>query len=481
MGRDAFISHSTKDGARLANELCAALEQRGLHCWIAPRDVTWVTDYGQAIRVAVEDCHVFVLVITSGANESKEIVREAQLASRFEKPVIPVSVDGVEPGTNVEYYVAGWQYFRCPASPDEADLDRLADAIRGASTSVPSGNEKPPAPLPWWRKRSANKRFTRYFAAGVSGAVGLIGVLALVVYLTLGNAALRPPVSHTAKPDDSKTARQGKKEEAPRPNSAGAAVPPPPRVTPPKSRSTAVASPSSLARDPMRLETPAGNAVSEPADNADSLIVEAAQLHFVSLPGGSVLLSCDAGDTTCAESNGGARTVTVAPFQISTTEVTQEVWRKVMDANPSDFPGDDLPVHNVSWNDAQAFVGRLNRRADGYRYRLPTEAEWEFASRGVGATPDLKVTAWLGLAAVPSRNGVQPVATKRANAWKLFDMFGNIAEWCEDSRESDRQRVARGGSWMDTEASLAKSNRSSYVPSTKTNAIGVRLVRSPSK
>jgi hypothetical protein len=469
MARDAFISHSTKDGARLANTLCASLEERGLRCWIAPRDVTWVTDYGPAIRAAVEDCHVFVLVITPGANESKEIGREAQLASRFGKPVIPISVEGVEPGTNVEYYIAGWQYFRSPASPDEADLDRLADAVRGASTSVPHG-EKRDTPPAWWHK------WVTWRVRASAGLAGLIVILTLLVYLVLYNAALRPPESHTG----TKTAARATQEEAPRPNPAGS-IAPPPRVAPPKSRGTTTAPPLSLPRDPAVSEAPAGKTNSGPADNGDALIVDVARLPFVPIPGGSVLVGCDAGDKKCAESNADAKTVTVAPFQISATEVTQQVWRMVMGDNPSDFPGDDLPVHNVSWKDAQAFVGRLNQRADGYRYRLPTDAEWELASRPAGSMADLKATAWLGLAADPSRNGVQPVATRRSNAWKLFDMFGNVAEWCEDSRESDRQRVARGGSWMDSEASLAKTNRSSYVPSRSTNTIGVRLARSSSR
>ena len=166
---------------------------------------------------------------------------------------------------------------------------------------------------------------------------------------------------------------------------------------------------------------------------------------------------------------------------MSATEVPQEFWEAVTGRNPSGFEGSRQPVESVSWEDAHSFADRLNQRGDGFQYRLPTEAEWEYAARaGENTAPDLGTVAWFGLAqrsAVPSRP--QAVATRSPNRWGLYDMLGNVAEWCEDWYSPDFQRVVRGGGWDDPASALRFSARGKATPTTKTYAIGVRLVREP--
>lgn len=141
-------------------------------------------------------------------------------------------------------------------------------------------------------------------------------------------------------------------------------------------------------------------------------------------------------------------------IRMQRTEVTQIQWMIVMGNNPSRIEGPDRPVENVSWNDCQEFIKRASA-LDGVRYRLPKEAEWEFACRAGstgkwgkrknGEEGPLEVMGWYGR---NSRGGTHPVAQKEPNAWGLFDMHGNVWEWCADLYKSgDSGRVLRGGTW----------------------------------
>ncbi|MDT4967144.1 MAG: hypothetical protein QOJ64_1881 [Acidobacteriota bacterium] len=175
-------------------------------------------------------------------------------------------------------------------------------------------------------------------------------------------------------------------------------------------------------------------------------------------------------------------------FYMGKYEVTQAQWQAVMGYNPSNFKGDNLPVEQASWNDAIAFIARLNAQKDGFTYRLPTEAEWEYACRA-GTTGDyagdLDSMAWYDANAGDARlsgdlnydklkannNRTHPVGTKLPNAFGLFDMHGNVEEWCQDwyhatyagapddgsawlSEGEQERRVLRGGSWYDSAARL---------------------------
>ena len=157
--------------------------------------------------------------------------------------------------------------------------------------------------------------------------------------------------------------------------------------------------------------------------------------------------------------------VTLSDYHIGQTEVTQELWQAVMRSNPSEITGNNQrPVDNVSWKDCQKFIKKLNRLT-GKNFRLPTEAEWEYAARGGNKSRGYKYSgsdnpdavAWYG-----DNSGFKthPVATKQSNELGLYDMSGNVWEWCQDRKgkyKSNLQtnptgawiglRVLRGGSW----------------------------------
>jgi formylglycine-generating enzyme required for sulfatase activity len=177
-------------------------------------------------------------------------------------------------------------------------------------------------------------------------------------------------------------------------------------------------------------------------------------------------------------------------------EVTQEQWQQVMGNNPSTFKGADLPVEQVSWNDCQAFLEKVNGRLQGgLRARLPTEAEWEYACRAgtrtrFSAGDEDSVLGAVGWYGGNSGNQTHPVGQKRANAWGLHDMHANVWEWCQDwfgnygsgaatdptGVSSGSARVLRGGSWSSVARYCRSAFRSRYDPSNTGSGIGFRVV-----
>ena len=185
--------------------------------------------------------------------------------------------------------------------------------------------------------------------------------------------------------------------------------------------------------------------------------------------------------------------VTLSGYYIGKTEVTQVLWEAVMGINPSRFKGDYLPVENVSWDDCQEFIRKLNSMT-GQNFRLPTEAEWEFACRGGNNSRGYKYSGSNNLGSVAwydgnSGNKTHPVGTKAPNELGIYDMSGNVWEWCADwygDYSSGAQtnptgpyggsnRVYRGGSWNYDVGRCRSSNRDFYYPSIRDIILGFRL------
>lgn len=182
-------------------------------------------------------------------------------------------------------------------------------------------------------------------------------------------------------------------------------------------------------------------------------------------------------------------------FAMCTTEVTQGQWKEIMGNNPSEFHncGDNCPVENVSWNEAKEFIKKLNART-GKQYRLPSEQEWAYACQaGVNSeycgSDNIDSVAWYQGNA---ENETHPISTKRANAWGIYDMSGNVWEWVEDSWHEDfkgaptdggpwigdsTNRVIRGGSWFSDAQSVHATKRFGFNQSGRSNNIGFRIAR----
>jgi formylglycine-generating enzyme required for sulfatase activity len=245
-------------------------------------------------------------------------------------------------------------------------------------------------------------------------------------------------------------------------------------------------------------------------------------VEFVRIPAGSFLMGSPENEPYCDEDQKPQHRVTLSrPFYLGKYEVTQKQWLAVMDGNPGEFDGPDLPVERVSWDDAREFIRRLNEKEGVNVYRLPTEAEWEYAARAGTMTPekpcgemswqflgfpgpvstdrfgenasDLRTYAWYF---DNSDDRTHPVGQLKANAWGLHDMLGNVDEWVQDrfdpdgyaqSPETDPQGPSegtchglRGGSWINPEGITRTEHRACRKQPDKNfrnSGIGFRLAR----
>ncbi len=197
------------------------------------------------------------------------------------------------------------------------------------------------------------------------------------------------------------------------------------------------------------------------------------------------------------------RTVQIgAPFALAKTEITQGQWRAIMGSNPSHFAncGDECPVERITWSEATEYVQKLSQRT-GRTYRLPSEAEWEYACKAgrldnFCGSGNIDEVAWYGAAAEPVGNSAKttnPVGTKSSNTWNLHDMSGNVWEWTEDCWGNDlrdaptdgtarivtecKERVIRGGSWYDGSRQSVAVMREPFLAYLRHRNVGFRPAR----
>ncbi|MBN1548464.1 MAG: formylglycine-generating enzyme family protein [Syntrophaceae bacterium] len=258
----------------------------------------------------------------------------------------------------------------------------------------------------------------------------------------------------------------------------------------------------------------------------ETSLTNAIGMVFVIIPAGSFKMGSPVGEPGRRDDEIRHKVTLTKPFYMQTTEVTNKQWKAVMTDCPSHFEycGDNCPVEKVSWNDCQSFIQKLNALEGTNKYRLPTEAEWEYACRAGSETalynghleilgrrnaPALGTVAWYaGNSCVDysggyvcagwaerektcSRCGPHPVGLKEPNPWGLYDMHGNVYEWCQDwygiysnvavsdSGEFGHGtvRVLRGGSWGSGASNCRSASRSGGTPDARFNGGGFRVAR----
>lgn len=222
--------------------------------------------------------------------------------------------------------------------------------------------------------------------------------------------------------------------------------------------------------------------------------VNGVSFTMVAVKGGTFTMGATSEQTGAKSDESPTHLVTLSDYYIGETEVTQELWQAVMGSNPSDFTGNlQRPVERVSWNDCQTFITKLNALT-GETFSLPTEAEWEYAARGgnkaqgylYSGSNTISDVAWY---TSNSSNTTHPVKTKQPNELGIYDMSGNVWEWCSDwdgsyssSAQTDpvgpssgSNRVLRGGSWNHSATCCRVAYRNANTPTFVYYSYGLRL------
>jgi len=248
------------------------------------------------------------------------------------------------------------------------------------------------------------------------------------------------------------------------------------------------------------LQVPPSTRPSEAPTTSDSALeptfTNSIGMEFVLIPADSFMMGSPDADTEGGANERPAHRVTISqPFYLGKYPVTRQQWEAVMGNNPSRFWGHpNQPVENVSWDDVHIFLHMLNEWEGGESYCLPTEAQWEYACRAGTETPwyhpDVNAIAWHR---GNSNNHPHQVGQKLPNAWGLYDMLGNVEEWCYDGLRTytadtvvdpigptgaGANRVFRGGGWYDSARNMRAASRNGYGPSYRLGYLGFRCASS---
>jgi formylglycine-generating enzyme required for sulfatase activity len=251
---------------------------------------------------------------------------------------------------------------------------------------------------------------------------------------------------------------------------------------------------------PSREPSPIANAPAPPTAFASSF-TNSIGMEFVLIRAGTFLMGSLDSDAEASDWEKPAHRVTISqPFYLGKYPVTQAQWEAVMGHNPSRFKGNpNRPVEYVSWDDVQGFLRKLTEREGEQDYRLPSEAEWEYACRAGTETPryhpNLKAIAWYDANSGGFFRGrqSQPVGKKLPNAWGLYDMLGNVSEWCHDGKReytadtvidpmgptgAGADRIVRGGTWRGGAQGVRAAGRGWPRPGYRYGSLGFRCASS---
>ncbi len=226
-----------------------------------------------------------------------------------------------------------------------------------------------------------------------------------------------------------------------------------------------------------------------------TITVNGVSFKMIAVEGGTFQMGSPESDAEADDDEKPQHEVTLSNYYIGETEVTQELWETVMGSNPSEFKGPKLPVENVSWDDCQTFIGKLNAQT-GKTFRLPTEAEWEYAARGGKKSKGYTYSGSNTIGNVAWYDGnsgetTHEVGKKRANELGIYDMSGNVWEWCQDwygetyyekspstdplGPDSGSSRVNRGGCWWRGARFCRVAYRYGDSPGSRDDDLGFRL------
>lgn len=450
MEHDVFISYSSKN-KEAAQAICHVLEQNEIRCWMAPRDLHGGAQYGDVIDDAIRTCKVFVVVFSKAAQASPWVNGELNVAFEQNKTIIPFKLE--ETPLKGQIKVMLNQKHWIDAYPDyKTKFNDLVNAVSQALGHIIVIKED--------GTDSNSSILQKLLKHKIIIATSVIIVIAIGIGAYLYRSAID---SRNQTIDDTM---------------------------------------HYINTNPLFERNEIGDG---------SMVFDVDGVKFrmkLVKTDGSLMLGATLDQKDSVREDEGVNgqrkghRVAVDSYWIGETEVTQALWRAVMGNNPSEFKGDEFPVEKVSWNDCQEFLKKLNGlNLTNKSFSLPTEAEWEIAARSgiherswqYSGSDTLYQVAWYK---DNSENTIHQVAQLRPNLLGLYDMSGNVWEWCEDYYKSDfyeenemvspcnrefpdekNHRVIRGGSWHNgTEWSCRVAFREYAKEDLRAASLGFRIV-----
>ena len=419
---DVFISYSRKD-TRTVDKICEAFDANGITYFIDRAGIGGGSEFPAVLANAIKSSKLFLFIGSKNSYDSKFTQSEVVFAfNKKEKgEIIPYIIDGSNLPDELDFTFSAINRRNIKDHPIETVLINDINSKLGRESNFNSEEDNPPTPDP-------KPGYLKY----------ILGVLAVALGVVIG------VVMTGDEPD------------------------------------------------PIVEEVVAENVITVPKEGVDSkqsntFTANDVTFKMIAVQGGTYTMGAADNDPEAYDWEKPAHKETVSDFMIGETPVTQKLWQAVMGSNPSNFKGDmQRPVEQVSWNDCQTFIRKLNQLT-GQNFRLPSEAEWEYAARGGNRSNGYKYAGSNSVGTVAWYDGnsgstTHKVKTKQPNELGIYDMSGNVWEWCQDkwcdnynSLRNSGYRVLRGGSWINYAGYVRVSNRNYLTPGNRYRDLGLRL------
>jgi len=456
-----FVSYAHIDAAAVYPEI-KKMHQNGVRIWY-DKGIEEGNEWPAEIEKALNSCTVFIVFLSNHAVESVNIRNEIHLALKKKKEFLAIylektdlkfgleltisSLQHVTKRQTGEYWERIWKFLT--TRPQVFESAKSQNVFTSANQNLVFNIDALGLVDKHQNQKSVFPKFTnkqKYFGLGVISllAMGIFAIAALLFFGDKTSKAEKPQPPITT---DNSVAKKKQDESA-----------------------------KSLGKKVLEVED-LGKGVS---------------LEMVLIPAENFMMGSPASEFSRDDDEKQHEVTLMKPFYMGKNEVTQEQWEAMGGDNSSFFKGARFPVTNVSWNGCQEFIKKLNAKTDG-GYRLPTEAEWEYACRAGTTTAYSYGDSLTKNDANIDGGSTKEVWSYKPNAFGLYDMHGNVWEWCEDwygdypeetvtdpkGPETGTKRVMRGGSFYRNESIARSSDRDHGEPSFRNYGIGFRLARTP--